>query len=81
MSRAIVTNSHDPVNPFNKFKSKVKAYAQAVKADSFQCYNDGDQYVAYVKSDRPVTIYGRPGSLQIQVRFANDIHATHMVII
>lgn len=80
MSKTIVTKKTDPVNPFNMFKARVKKYAKAVNASSFQCFNDIDRYVAYVKSDRPVTIYGRPGSLQIQVRFANDINSTHMVI-
>ena len=59
MCKAIVTN------PFDEFKSKVKQYAQAVDAESYTCYNDGDLYSAMIYGLHKVKLTMRPGEKAI----------------
>lgn len=62
MSKAIVNQSMKEVNPFSDFKAKVKQYAQAVEAESFNCSNDGDLFTATIYGPHKVKLCKRPHS-------------------
>lgn len=65
MSNTIVDHSFPVVNPFESFKRKAKKYGQAVNAEKVEVYNDGDQYVAIIRTNPETRLYARPHSMKI----------------